>query len=298
MTDVNLRQRAIALYDDFTHAHRDRRRFMADMTRLAGSLSAAELLVAGIAASPAAAAIVSEDDPRVTGRMETWRVAPGRMLTGYRASPKAGRPPRPAVMVVHENRGLQPYTRDVARRLAVEGFEALAPDFLAPSGGTPLGDDDKARAMISALDLPRTVQDAVATLGWLAKQPGGSGKVGAVGFCWGGGMVNRVAVLAPPDFKAGVAYYGAQPPADYVASIKAPLLLHYGGLDQRINAGIPGYEAALKGASKRFEVQVYPNVNHAFNNDTGDRYDKTAADLAWSRTVAFFKENLGAPPKA
>src|SRR5262249_44433621 len=152
MTDQGLRQRAIALYDDFTHDHRDRRRFMADLTRLAGSAAAANLLLAGIAANPAAAAIIAEDDPRVTASMEEGQVGPGRKLKGYRASPKA-KGPHPAVMVVHENRGLQPYTRDVARRLAITGFEALAPDFLTPSGGTPLGDDDKARAMIAALDL-------------------------------------------------------------------------------------------------------------------------------------------------
>jgi carboxymethylenebutenolidase len=294
MTDVNLRQRAIALYDDFTHEHRDRRRFMADMTRLAGSLSAAELLVAGIAASPAAAAIVSEDDPRVTGRMETWRVAPGRMLTGYRASPKAGRPPRPAVMVVHENRGLQPYTRDVARRLAVEGFEALAPDFLAPSGGTPLGDDDKARAMISALDLPRTVQDGVATLGWLAKQPGGSGKVGAVGFCWGGAVVDRIAVEAGKRLNAGVAFYGPAPDPSLAAKVEAPLLLHYAGLDTRVDASAQPWIAALKAAHKNVTAFVYPDVNHAFHNDTApDRYNAAAASLAWDRTIAFFRRTLG-----
>jgi carboxymethylenebutenolidase len=294
MTDVNLRQRAIALYDDFTHEHRDRRRFMADMTRLAGSLSAAELLVAGIAASPAAAAIVSEDDPRVTGRMETWRVAPGRMLTGYRASPKAGRSPRPAVMVVHENRGLQPYTRDVARRLAVEGFEALAPDFLAPSGGSPLGDDDKARAMISTLDLPRTVQDGVATLGWLAKQPGGSGKVGAVGFCWGGAVVDRIAVEAGKRLNAGVAFYGPAPDPSLAAKVEAPLLLHYAGLDTRVDASAQPWIAALKAAHKNVTAFVYPDVNHAFHNDTApDRYNAAAASLAWDRTIAFFRRTLG-----
>jgi carboxymethylenebutenolidase len=294
MTDVDLRQRAIALYDDFTHAHRDRRRFMADLTRLAGSLSAAELLVAGIAASPAAAAIVSEDDPRVTGQMETWQVAPGRTLTGYRASPKAGRSPRPAVMVVHENRGLQPYTRDVARRLAVEGFEALAPDFLTPSGGTPLGDDDKARAMIAALDLPRTVQDGVATLGWLAKQPGVSGKVGTVGFCWGGALVDRIAVEAGRRLTAGVAFYGPAPDPALAVKVEAPLLLHYAGLDTRVDASAQPWVAALKAAHKNVTSFVYPGVNHAFHNDTApDRYNAAAASLAWDRTIAFFRRTLG-----
>jgi carboxymethylenebutenolidase len=294
MTDAHLRQRAIALYDDFTHEHRDRRRFMADMTRLAGSLAAAELLVAGIAADPAAAAIIAEDDARVVGRMEEWEVAPGRALRGYRASPKAGRSPRPAVMVVHENRGLQPYTRDVARRLAVAGFEALAPDFLAPTGGTPVGDDDKARTMIAALDLPQTVQDGVATLIWLAKQPGVSGKVGTVGFCWGGALVDRIAVEAGKHLSAGVAFYGPAPDPSLAVKVQAPLLLHYAGLDTRVDGSAQPWIAALKAAHKDFASFVYPNVNHAFHNDTApDRYNADAANLAWDRTIAFFRRTLG-----
>ena len=161
---------------------------------------------------------------------------------------------------------------------------------LSPLGGTP-ADEDKGREMIGSLNADETAHRIAAAVPFLARHPESTGKVGAVGFCWGGGMVNRLAVLAP-DLKAAVAYYGAQPPAAQVRSIQAPLLLHYAGLDQRINAGIAAYEQALKAAHKRFTVYVYPNVNHAFNNDTSSRYDKPAADLAWSRTIAFFKENL------
>jgi carboxymethylenebutenolidase len=162
---------------------------------------------------------------------------------------------------------------------------------LSPLGGTP-ADEDKGRDMIASLNPDQTAHRIAAAVPFLAHHPGSTGKVGAVGFCWGGGMVNRVAVLAP-DLKAAVAYYGIQPPAAQVPSIKAPLLLHYAGLDQRVDAGIPAYEAALKANHKRYTIYIYPNVNHAFNNDTGSRYDKTAAELAWSRTIAFLKDNLG-----
>ncbi len=231
-----------------------------------------------------------------------WRPRPfptthkARRVSGYLARLKA-KGKRPAVVVIHENRGLNPHIQDVARRIALEGFLALAVDMLSPFGGTP-ADEDKARDMFATINADETARRIAAAVPFLAQHPESTGNVGAVGFCWGGGMVNRIAVLAPGDLKAGVAYYGAQPPAEQVKSIRAPLLLHYAGLDERINAGIPAYEAALKAADKRFAIHVYPNVNHAFNNDTGNRYDKPAADLAWSRTIAFFKENLGAPPKA
>ena len=201
---------------------------------------------------------------------------------------------RPAVIVIHENRGLNPHIQDVARRIALEGFLALAVDMLSPLGGTP-ADEDKGRDMIGTLNADETAHRIAAAVPFLEHHPESTGKVGAVGFCWGGGMVNRLAVIAP-ELKAGVAYYGAQPPADQVKSIQAALLLHYAGLDQRIDAGIAAYEAALKANHKRFTIDVYPNVNHAFNNDTSNRYDKAAAELAWSRTIAFFKQELGAPP--
>jgi carboxymethylenebutenolidase len=176
--------------------------------------------------------------------------------------------------------------------MALEGFIALAPDFLSPSGGTP-DDEDKARDMIGKLDPAVTVADAEASLQFLAGLDGANGKVGAIGFCWGGGLVNRLATKSP-DLKAAVAYYGAQPPAKDVPAIKAALLLHYAGLDERINAGIDAYRKALEENGKTFEIHVYDGANHAFNNDTSAaRYDKAAADLAWQRTVAFLKKNIG-----
>ena len=215
--------------------------------------------------------------------------AGGTRIGGYLARLKA-KGKRPAVIVIHENRGLNPHIKDVARRLALEGFLALAVDMLSPLGGTP-ADEDKGRDMIGTLNADETAHRIAAAVPFLEHHAESTGKVGAVGFCWGGGMVNRLAVLSP-DLKAAVAYYGVQPPAAQVKSIQAALLLHYAGLDQRVDAGIAAYEAALKAAHKRFTIYVYPNVNHAFNNDTSSRYDKAAAELAWSRTIAFLKENL------
>lgn len=292
MADESLRQQAIALYDHFTHVDPDRRRFMADLTRLAGSAAAASALLAGIAANPAAAAIIAEDDPRVAGTMVEWETAPGRKLKGYWATPKAG-PAASAVMVVHENRGLQPYTRDVARRLAVAGFNALAPDFLTPSGGTPLGDDDKARGMIAMLDLAQTVADGIATVKWLAKAPHSHGKVGVVGFCWGGALTDRIAVEGGTALAAACAFYGPAPdPAD-AAKVQVPLLLHYAGLDTRVDQSAAPWLAALKAAHKDVTSFEYAGVNHAFHNDTApDRYNEAAATLAWDRTIAFFRRTL------
>jgi len=194
------------------------------------------------------------------------------------------------VIVIHENRGLNAHIKDVARRVALEGFVALAPDFLSLEGGTP-ADEEKARAMFQTLDPAKTTANGIATVEFLKTYPQGNGKVGAVGFCWGGGTVNNLAV-ASPDLAAGVAYYGAQP-KEGIDKIKAALLLHYGGLDDRINAGIKAYEAALKAAGKEFTIYIYDGAQHAFNNDTSAaRYNKAAADLAWSRTIAFFKEKL------
>jgi carboxymethylenebutenolidase len=213
-------------------------------------------------------------------------------MAGYLVTPTEAADPLPAVMVIHENRGLNPHIQDVARRMALEGFVALAPDFLTPSGGTP-EDEDKAREMISALDADATVANAVATVAFLKSHARSNGKVGAVGFCWGGGLVNETAVAAGADLAAGVSYYGRQPDANEAGRIRARMLLHYAGLDERINAGIPDYEAALQAAGVDYQVHVYEGVNHAFNNDTSAaRYDQTAADLAWSRTISFLRETL------
>ena len=285
-------QRITDLYDSFTHGGINRREFLDRLSEIAGSSAAALALLPLLQNDYARAAIVPLDDARLAIDMMSYDAA-GTRIGGYlaRLKPKAK---RPAVVVIHENRGLNPHIQDIARRIALEGFLALAVDMLSPLGGTP-ADEDKARDMIGTLNVDETARRIAAAVPFLQRHAESTGKVGAVGFCWGGGMVNRIAVLAP-NLKAGVAYYGAQPPAEQVKSIQAPLLLHYAGLDQRINAGIPAYEAALKAAGKRYTIYVYRGVNHAFNNDTSNRYDKPAADLAWTRTIAFFKESLGAPP--
>ncbi|QRM54434.1 dienelactone hydrolase family protein [Sinorhizobium sp. BG8] len=284
-------QAMIDAYDEYTHLTLDRRRFMERLTALAGSAATAAAIAPMLAANSASAEIIASDDARVTAEDVTYPGGSGEMK-GYLVRPKDASGPLGAVIVIHENRGLNPHIRDVARRMALEGFVALAPDFLSPEGGTP-SDEDKAREMIGKLDPAATVANAEASLKYLATLQGVNGNVGAIGFCWGGGLVNRFATKSP-DLKAGVAYYGAQPAAADVPGIKAALLLHYAGLDDRINAGIDAYKKALEASGKTFEVFVYDGVNHAFNNDTSAaRYDKAAAELAWQRTVEFLKKNLG-----
>jgi carboxymethylenebutenolidase len=285
-------QRIIDLYDRFTHGGINRRDFLDRLAEIAGSSAAALALLPLLQNDYARAAMVAPDDERLAVDTMSYDAA-GARIGGTLARLKS-KAKRPAVIVIHENRGLNPHIQDVARRIALEGFLSYAPDLLSALGGTP-ADEDKARDMIGTLKPDETAKQLAAAVPFLAAHAESTGNVGIVGFCWGGGIVNRVAVLAP-DLKAGVIYYGLQVPADQVTAIRAPLLLHYAGLDQRVNAGIAAYEAALKAAGKRFTVYVYPNVNHAFNNDTGNRYDKPAADLAWSRSIAFFKESLGAPP--
>jgi carboxymethylenebutenolidase len=291
MTKPAITQAMIDAYDEYTHMTLDRRGFMDKLTRLAGSGAAAAAIVPLLAANPAAAEMVAPDDERVTGEDVTWPGAEGEMK-GYLVRPADQDGKLPTVIVIHENRGLNAHIRDVARRLALEGFVALAPDFLSPLGGTP-DDEDKARAMFGELDAAQTAANGVATVSFLKGHELSNGKVGAVGFCWGGGTVNAIAV-ASPDLDAGVAYYGRQADAADVPKIEAALLLHYAGLDERINAGIDAYKAALEAEGKDFTIHIYDGVQHAFNNDTSAaRYDKAAAELAWERTVAFFKEHLG-----
>jgi carboxymethylenebutenolidase len=243
-----------------------------------------------LAANSAHAAMVAEDDARLTAEDVTYP-GDGGDMKGYLVQPADAGGKLGAVIVIHENRGLNPHIRDVARRIALEGFVALAPDFLSPLGGTP-ADEEQARGMFSQLDPAKTVANGVATVAFLKGHESGNGKVGAVGFCWGGGTVNTLAVNTP-DLAAGVAYYGAQPNPDVVPQIQAALLLHYAGEDARINAGIEAYKAALEAAGKEFTIHMYEGAQHAFNNDTSEaRYNKEAADLAWGRTVAFFKEKL------
>lgn len=283
-------QGIIDLYDEYTHAPLERRVFLSRLTELAGSAAAAAALLPLLEGSGAEAAMVPEDDQRLTTGAIEYPGATGA-IRAYMARPKgAGR--LPAVVVIHENRGLNPHIEDVVRRIALERFLAIGPDALSPMGGTPK-DEDEARAMIGKLDGGEVVQNLVAAVTYLKTHPGATGKVGCVGFCWGGQRANLLAVNSP-DLSAAVAYYGRQPKAEDVPKIKAPLLLHYAGLDERVNAGIAAYEAALKQAGKQYTIHIYEGANHAFNNDTSSaRYNEAAAKLAWRRTVAFLKQNLG-----
>ncbi|MER8507752.1 dienelactone hydrolase family protein [Mesorhizobium sp. M0199] len=283
-------QAMIDAYDEYTHLTLDRRRFMEQLTRLAGSGAAAAAISPLLAANSAQAAIVAENDPRVKGEDISYPGSGGEMK-GYLVKPAGQTGKLGTVIVVHENRGLNPHIRDVARRVALEGFVALAPDFMTPLGGTP-ADENRARDLFSQLDPAQVATNAVATVAYLKGHKDGNGKVGAVGFCWGGGTVNMLAVNAP-DLAAAVAYYGMQPKAEDVPKIKAPLMLHYAGLDTRTNAGIDAFKKELDAAHIEYSVYVYEGANHAFNNDTSAaRYDKKAADLAWGRTIAFLKEKL------
>jgi carboxymethylenebutenolidase len=282
----DIRAEAIRLYDRFTHGAMERRDFMARMVALTGSAAAANLLVGTIAARADAAPLVAENDRRITSR--TQKVAG---YTAYVAEPRT-RSLKATVLVVHENRGLNAHTKDVARRLALANFRAVAPDFLSPVGGTP-ANEDEARDKIGKLDLAAAAAGGVAMLKALERSSR-SGKVGAVGFCWGGGMVNRLAVAAGKTLDAGVVYYGPAPSPTEAAKVQAPLLIHLAGLDTRIAETEYPWIKALKAARKPVTYFDYPNVNHAFNNDTSaERYNKAAAELAWKRTLAFLKKALG-----
>jgi carboxymethylenebutenolidase len=235
------------------------------------------------------AQITKSDDPGLITETIRYAGVSGPMIA-YMACP-SGKKRHPAVIVIHENRGLQPHIKDVARRIALEGFVALAPDALSPLGGTPEKQED-AIPMFQKLDYETTKQDFTAAVNYLKTNPLTTGKVGCTGFCWGGAMTNHVAVNAP-DLDAAVPYYGSQPKAEDVPKIKAPLLLHYAGNDDRINKGIPEFEAALKTSKIDYQLFMYDGAQHAFNNDTNpERYNKAAADLAWGRTIAFFKKKL------
>jgi carboxymethylenebutenolidase len=283
-------QDIINLYDSFTHGLIGRRAFMEKLTGLAGTSAAAAGLAALLKNDYAKASIIADDDVRLSVSQVSFPAAGGE-VQAYLAKPTDDAK-RAAVIVIHENRGLNAHIKDVARRVALEGFIALAPDLLSVSGGTP-ADEDKARDMLAGLDANKTLAELVAAVDYLRGLPGSTGKVGAVGFCWGGGMTNLLATRAP-GLSAAVAYYGSQPSAAEADKIKASLMLHYAGLDERTNAGIPAYEEALKAAKVDYQIFIYEGAQHAFNNDTSAaRYDKKAADLAWGRTIAFLKTKLG-----
>jgi len=264
--------------------------FLQRLARLAGGTAAAYALLPLLENNYARAQTVTEDDQRLSAGPVSFEGAGAVMLSGYMARP-LGTGKLPGVMVIHENRGLNPYIRDVARRVALGGYVALAPDMLSPDGGTP-EDADQAREMIGALDTGVTVAHLEAAVRFLEDLEDTTGDVGIVGFCWGGGMVNRLATRLP-GLDAAVMFYGRNPDLDRVPEIQAPMLLHYAGLDERINAGITDYEAALQAAGVNYTLHMYEGVNHAFHNDTNDaRYDAEAAALAWERTKAFFDEHL------
>ncbi|WP_113662266.1 dienelactone hydrolase family protein [Pedobacter nanyangensis] len=282
-------QKVINLYDSYTHSHISRKEFMKKLAILTGSTALALAILPSLESNYAAAATVNDDE--VFSEEITFPGADGDM-GGLFAMPKGNKKKLGAVVVIHENRGLTPHIKDVTKRVAKAGFLALGVDALKAFGGTP-EDENKGRELIGKLDPEKNLQNYLKALAFLRAHPLGNGKTGCVGFCWGGGMANKLAVN-DPLLNAAVAYYGSQVKAEEVPSIKANLLLHYGGLDERINAGIPAYEQALKTNNINYQSYVYQGVNHAFNNDTSPtRYNEAAAKLAWQRTIDLFKKKLG-----
>ncbi len=281
----------LILFDAYVHGAIDRRGFLQKASKYAvGGMTAAVMLDA-LNPKFAEAQQVAKDDPRIKAGFLSYPSPQGNGTTkGYLVRPANAKGKLPGVLVVHENRGLNPHIEDIARRLALDNFLAFAPDALAPLGGYP-GDEDKARELFPKLDQAKTREDFVAACAFLKGQADCTGKVGAVGFCYGGGIVNMLAARLP-DLAAAVPFYGNQPSAEEAAKIKAPLLIHYAETDQRINAGWPAYEAALKAAKVPYTMHMYPGTQHGFNNDTTPRYDEKAAKLAWSRTIDFFNKYL------
>ncbi|HEY2968551.1 MAG TPA: dienelactone hydrolase family protein [Casimicrobiaceae bacterium] len=281
----------LKLFDGYIHGMIGRRDFLDRAAKFAvGGFTAAAMLES-LKPNYAFAQRVAKDDARIKSEYLTYPSPQGSgNMRGYFARPANAGGKLPGVVVIHENRGVSPYIEDVARRLAVENFVALAPDALTPLGGYP-GDDEKAGQLFSQLDPAKRIEDLLAAAPYLKARPECTGKAGAVGFCIGGTIVNIMAVRIP-DLGAAVPFYGGQPTAADTAKIKAPLLIHYAALDERVNAGWPAFEAALKANGVKYQMYMYPGTNHGFHNDTTPRYDEPAAKLAWSRTIAFFKENL------
>jgi carboxymethylenebutenolidase len=281
----------LQLFDRYVHGDLSRRGFIDQAGRVAGSAAAGAGLLAALSPRFAEAQVVSPADPRISTRTQAFDSPQGNgQVRGLLARPAKVAGKLPVVLVVHENRGLNPHIEDIARRLALEGYIAYAPDALAPLGGYP-GDEDKAREAFAKLDANKARADFIAATRALLALPEGTGKVGAVGFCFGGGIVNYLATQVP-ELAAGVPFYGGQPPDTEVARIRSPLLIHYAGEDERVNAGWPKFEAALKAGGVRYEAYIYPGVQHGFNNDTTPRYDAAAAKLAWGRTLDFFRKQL------
>jgi carboxymethylenebutenolidase len=289
VTQAELDQQVYDLYDEYCHGRINRREFL----RRAGALGAGALAMAyGLMPDYARAQTISFTDSRIKAQYVTY-ASPGgngEKMRGYLVQP-AGQGPWPAVLVIHENRGLNPYVEDVARRAAVAGFLALAPDGLTPAGGYP-GNDDEGRELQAKLDQPKLRTDMLNGARFLKAHNLSNGKLGTTGFCWGGGTTNFLAATLGADLQAAVPYYGAAADTASVASIKAPLLIQYAENDERINAMWPGYEAALKAAKVPYEVYIYPGTQHGFHNNSTPRYHEAAAKLSWERTIAFFKKNV------
>ena len=284
-------QEVLRLFDGYVHGFIERRDFLEGVARVMGGGAAALSVLAALQPEYAWAEQVPADDARIRAEYVEYPSPNGSgVMRGYLAVPEGAVEAKPAVLVIHENRGLNPYIEDVVRRFAAADFVALGPDALTPLGGYP-GNDDEGRAMQRQLDPDVMMEDWVAAFEFLKAHPMSTGRVGAVGFCYGGGVVNRLAVRLP-DLGAGAPFYGSAPPAEGVAAIQAPLLIHYAGLDERVNAGWPGYQEALDANGKKYAMHMYEGVNHGFHNDTTPRYDEAAAKLAQERTIAFFNEHL------
>ena len=286
-------QRLFDLYDAYAHGFIDRREFMRRAAALTVGMASAGTVIQSLLPRYAEAQTVSFNDPRIRA---SWIEYPSPSATGkvraYLVRPTAGGMHKaPGVLVIHENRGLNPYIQDVARRLAIEGFIALAPDGLSAKGGYP-GNDDEGRELQAQIPPEQLKQDMLAGAEYLKSHPDCTGRLGAVGFCWGGGMVATLAIELQDSLDAGVPFYGRQPAAEEVGKIRAPLLIHYGELDTRINEGWPAFEAALEANDVDYTMHMYEGANHGFHNNSTPRYDEEAATLAWRRTVAFFREHL------
>jgi carboxymethylenebutenolidase len=296
LTAQDFDQELLILFDAYVHGDLDRRGFLSQAQKFAKAGVTAAGLLAALSPNFAAGQQVPKDDKRLKTESVSYPSPDGNATTkGYLVRPaNAGATRLPAVLVIHENRGLNPHIEDIARRLALDGFMAFAPDALAPLGGYP-GDEDKARAAFATLDQGKAYADFVAAARWLDARPDSTGKLGAVGFCYGGGIVHRLATDLP-RLDAAVPFYGNSPAPDQAAKVKAPLLVHLAAVDERINAAWPGYESALKAAGVKYTMHQYPGTQHGFNNDTTPRYDAAAAKLAWDGTIAFFKANLAGGP--
>jgi carboxymethylenebutenolidase len=291
LTAADFDQELLILFDAYVHGDLDRRGFLERAQKFAvGGLTAAGLLGA-LSPNFAAAQVVAKDDKRIETEMVTIASPDGHgSVKAYVAKPANAAGKLASVLVVHENRGLNPHIEDIARRLALDGYLAMAPDALSPLGGYP-GDEDKARALFAKLDQKKTLPDFLAAAAALKARAECNGKIGVVGFCYGGGVAHTLATRLP-DLAAAVPFYGNHPSADNAAKVKAPLLIHFAGMDDRINSAWPAYEEALKAAGIRYSAHSYAGTQHGFNNDTTPRFDAAAAQLAWSRTMAFFAEHL------